>query len=270
MGFFDTTRPLVFAHRGGCALGPENTLAAFDRGARTGADGLELDVRLSADGVAVVHHDPTLDRTTDAIGTVASKTAAELARLDAACRFGADEGFPWRGQGFGVPTLAAVLKRYPNARIIAEMKDDVREMGEAVARDIRAAGAVDRVCVAGFGANALRGARETLPDLTTSAHQAEVRAALYRSWLHWPVRPTQYRGYQIPERAGRIRVVSPRFVRHAHEADLRVQVWTVDTSNDMERLLGWGVDALISNRPDLAVAVRDRWVAGRGERRAVG
>jgi glycerophosphoryl diester phosphodiesterase len=94
--------------------------------------------------------------------------------------------------------------------------------------------------------------------MATSACRWDVRLALYRSWLHWPVRHAEYGGYQVPETAGTIRVVSPTFVRHAHAAGLEVQVWTVDEVADMERLLGWGVDALISNRPDVAVSVRDR------------
>src|SRR5207244_12953013 len=78
--FFNARRPLVFAHRGGSALAPENTMAAFDRGLELGADGLELDVRLTRDGVVVVHHDRTLERTTNLSGPAASRTAAELAR----------------------------------------------------------------------------------------------------------------------------------------------------------------------------------------------
>ncbi len=81
--FFTARRPLVFAHRGGSALAPENTIAAFDRGLALGADGLELDVHLSRDGVVVVHHDRTLERTTNLAGPVASRTADELARADA-------------------------------------------------------------------------------------------------------------------------------------------------------------------------------------------
>src|SRR5262245_1416540 len=111
MGFFDSSVPLVFAHRGGCAIGPENTLAAFDRGVAAGADGLELDVRLSSDGIPVVHHDPNLDRTTNLSGPVANYTAEQLKRADAAYRFGSDHGHPLRGQGVGVPTLAEVLGR---------------------------------------------------------------------------------------------------------------------------------------------------------------
>src|SRR6185503_13945789 len=80
-------RPLVFAHRGGSALAPENTIAAFDNGLALGADGLELDVHLSRDGVVVVHHDPTLERTTNARGAIRLKTAAELAGIDAGYQF---------------------------------------------------------------------------------------------------------------------------------------------------------------------------------------
>ena len=79
--------PLVFAHRGGRALGPENTLAGLDLGMAAGADGLEFDVRVSRDGVPVLHHDPDLDRCTNACGPVESRTAAELARVDAAYWF---------------------------------------------------------------------------------------------------------------------------------------------------------------------------------------
>ena len=107
---------------------------------QAGADGLELDVHLSADGVPVVHHDATLDRTTSASGPVAARTAAELARVDAGCRFAAGGAFPFRNQGIGVPTLAEVLRRYPDVPVIVEMKVDSAEMGEAVAREVRARG----------------------------------------------------------------------------------------------------------------------------------
>ena len=275
MPFFESSRPLVFAHRGGCALGPENTLAAFDLGLAAGADGLELDVQLSSDGVAMVHHDDTLDRTTHAAGPVRARSAAELSRIDAGCRFvRADDVQPHAAGGGGatpaadatltrIPTLRDVLARYPHTRIIIEMKVDSEAMGHAVANDVRAAGAVERVCAAGYGLRSLRAVRHTLPGLATSAAYPEVRLALYRSWARWPVRRVEYGGYQIPEFAGRLRVVSRRFVRHAHTAGLKVQVWTVDTEPDMKRLLGWGVDALISNRPDLAVRVRDGHVTER-------
>jgi glycerophosphoryl diester phosphodiesterase len=264
--FFESPRPLVFAHRGGMALGPENTIAAFDAGLATGADGLELDVRLAADGVPVVYHDATLDRTTNAAGPVAERTSAELARVDAAYHYAVDGRFPLRGAGVGIPALAEVLRRYPDARVVIEMKDDVEQLGEAVTRVVRAADAVDRVCAAGFSARVVRAARLTEPSMATSACQSEARLALHRTWIGWPVRNVAYHGYQLPEWAGRLHVVTPRFVRYAHLSGLKVQVWTVDVEPDMRRLLDWGVDALISNRPDLAVCVRDKWCTEAAER----
>lgn len=257
MTFLNSSRPLVFAHRGGCLLGPENTIASFDLGMAAGADGLELDVHLSSDGVVVVHHDDHLDRTTDATGAIAARTAAELARVDAGCRFTAAGAFPFRGQGVGVPMLREVLRRYHDALVIVEMKVDSREMGEAVAREVRQAGAAGRVCAAGYGMRSAAAARAALPEMASSASRPEAQMAVYRSLARWPVRRVPYGAYQVPERAGWIRVVSPRFIRHAHAATLKVQVWTVDEEEDMRRLLDWGVDALISNRPDLAVKVRD-------------
>jgi glycerophosphoryl diester phosphodiesterase len=262
MSLFDTSRRLVFAHRGGCALGPENTIAAFDLGIAAGADGLELDVHLSSDGVVVVCHDDTLERTTGASGLVRSWSAAELGRLDAGCRFRDRRGdYPFRERGVGVPAFREVLRRYPSIPLIVEMKVDSAEMGRAVAAEVRDAGAQHRVCAAGYGQRALDAARAALPEMPTSAGHAEVRLAVYRSLAHWPVRQVPYGIYQVPERAGLIRVVSPRFLRHAHAAGLRVQVWTVDDEADMRRLLEWGADGLISNRPDAALRVRDEWQA---------
>ncbi len=260
--FYDSSFPLVFAHRGGCALGPENTIAAFDLGMAAGADGLELDVHLSADGVVVVHHDDTLDRTTNASGPITGRTAAELARVDAGFRFVQHGRFSFRDSDIGVPTLREVLERYRDTRVIVEMKMDEAELGRAVANEVKRAGAVDRVCAAGYGRRSADAARAALPEMASSACHSEVRLALYRSWLRWPARHVAYGGYQVPEFAGPTRVVSPRFVRDAHHAGLKVQIWTVDDETDATRLLQWGADGLISNRPEMAVAVRNRQLPG--------
>jgi glycerophosphoryl diester phosphodiesterase len=257
---FDQSRPVVLAHRGGCALGPENTVAAFDLGLAAGADGIELDVHLSADGVPVVHHDETLDRTTDATGAVAARTARDLAGVDAGFRFESHNAFPFRGRGIGVPTLREVFERYPTALTTIELKVDTPALGEAVAREVIRAGALSRVCIAGYGVHAAQAARAGLPGVACSACLPEVRAALYRSWVWWPPGNVRYGGFQVPETSGRHRIVSRRFVRYAHSAGLKVHVWVVDDEGDMERLLGWGVDGLITDYPGLAVQVRDRWL----------
>lgn len=244
-------------------MGPENTIAAFDIGMSTGADGLELDVHLSADGVVVVHHDGTLDRTTDASGPVAARTAAELAAVDAGYRFTRNGSYPFRGQGIGVPTLDEVLRRYRGIPTIIEIKVYSPAMGEAVAAAIQRANALDYVCVAGYGRASARAARAALPGVAASAHQGEVRMAVYRSMLRCPVRRAAYQTYQVPECAEATRIVTPRFIRDAHAAGLKVQVWTVDEEADMRRLLEWHVDGLISNRPDVAVHVRDEFLAAK-------
>jgi len=232
--FFASARPLVFAHRGGGALAPENTLVAFDNGIALGADGLELDVHLSRDGVVVVHHDATLDRTTTLCGHVGERTTDELARAD-------------------VPTLASVLGRYRDAPIIIELKVNSIAMAEAVIDTVRRADAVPRVCLGSFGLRVLRAVRALEPAIATSAAREEVRFALYRSWCRWPVSRAAYGGYLVPEWSGQTRVVSTQFVEDAHRAGLGVQVWTVDTEEEARRLLDWGVDGLITDRPDIIV-----------------
>jgi glycerophosphoryl diester phosphodiesterase len=237
--FFSGERPLVFAHRGGAALAPENTMAAFDNAVELGVDGIELDVRLSRDGAVIVHHDSTLDRMTALSGPVSQRTVDEL-------------------RAAGVATLADVLARY-RVRVIVELKENTLALARAAIGVITAANAVDRVCVGSFGLRVLRAVRVGAPAIATSAARLEVRWALYRSWCRWPVAAgASYRGYQIPERSGAIRVVSRRFVEEAHRAGLSVQVWTVNRESDARRLLAWGVDALITDRPDIMVPLIKR------------
>jgi glycerophosphoryl diester phosphodiesterase len=236
-----SSRPLVFAHRGGSKLGPENTIPAFDRGLAAGADGLELDVHLSRDGLVVVHHDRLLDRTTRASGPIRERTAVELAAFD-------------------VPTLRQVLERYPQERIIIELKEPSADLSRGVIDEVRRAAAMARVCLGSFSRLALRAARALDPHVATSAARLEVRLALYRSWINLSPGRVPYQAFQVPETSGNTRVVSPRFVRVAHRAGVVVQVWTVDNPDDIRRLLDWGVDGIISDRPDVAVEVVRGWM----------
>jgi glycerophosphoryl diester phosphodiesterase len=258
---FRAGRPLIFAHRGGSKLAPENTIAAFDTGMACGADGLELDVQLSADDIPVVIHDATLDRTTDGTGPVSDRTAAQLAEVDAGYHFAPDRGFPFRGRGQGIPTLVEVLTRYPRARLIVEVKGRSPRAGQIVARLLREHGAVDRACVGSFQPATVEAVRAFDPAIVTSASEPESRRTLYRSWFAWPSAPFRpYAAFQVPERAGRLRVVSPRFVRQVHREGQVLQVWVVDAPEQARKLLDWGVDGLITDRPDVLVGLRDDWV----------
>lgn len=254
---FYTRDKLVFAHRGGAKLAPENTMPAFANGLALGSDGIECDIHLSRDGVPVVFHDKTLDRTTNASGPVSARTAEELSRVDAGYQFMALDGSrPFRGRGIGVPRLETVLTEFREVRVIIEMKQGEPALARAVADVLRRTNAVDRVCVGSFYRRGLAVLRAEHPAIATSASENEARWTLYRSWCRWPfgaARP--YCAFQVPEHAGRLRVVSPAFVAQAHRDGARVDVWVVDAPEDMRRLFSWGVDGVITDRPDVAVPI---------------
>lgn len=255
--------PLVFAHRGGSKLRPENTIAAFDHGLALGADGLEFDVRLSSDGVPMVHHDETLDRTTSGTGRLSAYSADALQQLDAGHHFRDLTGGAWSGKGCRIPRLQEVLARYAAIPIIMELKGTDPEVARRAVDEVRAAGAIGRVCFAGFDDGVVRAARAVSGDIVSSAASDEIRWFLYRSWVAAAPRRTVFKAFQVPEMAGSLRVVSRRFVRAARRAGVPVAVWTVDDPADMERLLDWGVRGLISDRPDLAVPIVRRWRSSR-------
>ena len=255
-------RPIVYAHRGGAGLAPENTMVAFDTGLASGADGIELDVRLSLDGEAVAMHDPTLDRTTDVTGPVDARTAAELARLDAGYRFASDGAYPFRGRGIGVPSLGTVLDRYRDTALLVELKSSDPRLAKAVVDAVHAAGAARRVTVGSFQKGALDAVRALDPALPTGADTDDVRTLLAGSAGGGVVVAPAYAAFQVPEIYAGTRVVTPEFVARAHEAGIAVMVWTVNQEADMRRLLEWGVDGLITDRPDLAVPIVRGWRAG--------
>jgi glycerophosphoryl diester phosphodiesterase len=231
---------------------------AFDHGLALGADGLEFDVHLSRDGVVVVHHDATLERTTNGRGRISDFTADDLAQVDAAHWFtpiGSRTEYPFRGQGHGIPRLQTVLARYAGIPIIIELKDSDPRLVERTIDALREANAIDRAALGSFYWRALNHAREDEPRLRTGSSREETRWALYRSRLRWPVRRAAFQEFQVPEAVGGTTVVTPRFIAHAHRAGLPVKVWTVDDRHDIRRLIEWGVDGLISDRPDIAVDV---------------
>ena len=258
---FYTRDKLVFAHRGGAKLAPENTMVAFANGVALGSDGIECDVHLSRDGVPIVFHDKTLERTTDAAGPVAARTADELLQVDAGFHFVALDGsMPFRGRRIGVPRLETVLAEFRDVRVIIEMKSGEPALARAVAEVVRRVEAVERVCVGSFYQEGLQVLRAECSEIATSASQNEARWTLYRSWCRWPVGAARpYCAFQVPEHAGRLRVVSPGFVTQAHRDGTRVDVWVVDAAEDMRRLFGWGIDGVITDRPDIAVPITRDW-----------
>jgi glycerophosphoryl diester phosphodiesterase len=254
-------RPLVFAHRGGAALAPENTIAAFDRGLECGADGLEFDVQLSKDGVPVIMHDPTVDRTTNGTGAVADLTAAELAALDAGFHFGTAEDRPWRGRCGGVPTLREVLSRYAGTELIVELKTADPRLPHLAVDMIRAAGLSERVRIGSFHESALKAVRELAPELRTGADANEIKGGVAATIFDATADPLPFYAFQVPEVFGGQRIVTQEFVARARTSGVGFTVWIVNEPSDICRLLDWGVTEVITDRPDVAVPTVHDWHA---------
>jgi len=234
-------------------------MEAFERSLALGADGLELDVHLSADGVPVVIHDDLLQRTTNGTGPVCARRAEELDALDAGYHFDSAAGYPQRGRGVCVPRLAEVLRRFPDIPIIIELKVNGTRMAGAVVETLREADAIDRVCLGSFYGRVLRAVRQLEPAIATGASREETRWAVYRTRVYLPIGRGAYRAYQVPEMSAGTRVISQRFVKAAHDAGKIVEAWTVDDPAAIRRLLAWGVDDLMTDRPDVAVPLVKAW-----------
>lgn len=253
--------PLGFAHRGftppeagqGVGHAWENTLPAFAHALELGLRHLETDVHATADGVAVVLHDPDLTRTTGRAVPVGRLTWAELGEVRVAGTH-------------RVPRIEEVLDAFPDAVLNVDVKDPraVRPFADAV----RAADAGDRVLVASFDGRRARAVQHLAPGVARSAGMAASTGARLAAALE-RVSPRLGRrlllqaaggadALQLPERAHRVDVVTPRLVHLAHEVGVQVHVWTVDDPADMDRLLDLGVDGLMSDRADLLSQVLAR------------
>src|SRR5215203_1776262 len=247
--------PVNIAHRGGAEIAPENTLEGFREGLRVGAGVLELDVHTTADGHVVVIHDATVDRTTESTGAVREMTLAEIKRLDAGYRFTRDGGrsFPYRDKGIRVPTLEEVYDEFVEVPINVEIKGDRPGIEEAVWRIIEAAGAGERTLVVSESTSTIRRFRGASGGRVATASSSVELILLYlltRLGLSGLSKP-RYQALQGPETYHGLRIVTLGFIRAAHERGLRVDVWTIDTEADMRRLLGYGVDGIMTDRPDV-------------------
>lgn len=221
---------------------------------------LEMDVRCTRDGEVVVIHDETVDRTTDGKGRVQDLSWAELRELDAGHAFKGPGGtHPFRGSGVRIPRFEEVLEAFPHTRLNVEAKDGRSAPGLVAA--ILEHGAQDRVLVAAEREKNRR-AVVGYPGPWGASRAQLIRFVLL---IHTPFSRRYTPGcdaLQVPERHLGLRVLTGRFLREAHRRNLPVHVWTVDKPADMRRLVGWGVDGIQTDRPDLLASVLTE-VAGR-------
>jgi glycerophosphoryl diester phosphodiesterase len=249
-------KPVNIAHRGGKDIVPENTLEGFREGLRVGTDVLEFEVHLTADGHLVAIHDDTVDRTTDGSGPVREKTLRELKGLDAGHWFTRDGGktYPYRGQGITIPALEEIYREFSDVPVNVEIKEDQPDIERSLWQVVEQAEATDRTLVVSGKTSIIRRFREVSGGRVatgSSAMEILVFDLLRRLRLSRLLRPS-YRALQVPEGYRNIlRLVTPSFVRSAHQLGVRVDVWTINTEPDMRRVLGYGVDGIMTDRPDI-------------------
>jgi glycerophosphoryl diester phosphodiesterase len=235
--------PAIIGHRGACAAAPENTLAAFNLAASLGADAVELDAKLSKDGIPIVMHDPTVDRTTDGHGRVCDLTLADLKSLDAGS---------WKDSVFSgerVPTLAEVFEAVAGRLWINVELTNYTTRGDgleaAVVRLIQKMGLQRRVLLSSFNPFAIRNAKRIDPSLPVGQLTAhDMPRYLRDAWLA-PFVPHEARHPDVVQ-------LKQKGVDHYRRRGHRVNVWTVNNPDDMRAFARQGVDGLITDSPDAA------------------
>ncbi len=261
-GYFAGTTPRVFGHRGAAGLAPENTLPSFALALALGADMLELDVHASRDGVVVVCHDPTLERTTDGTGAIRERSLYELQQLDAGYHYTRDgRDYPYRGHGLRIPALEALLKDYPLAYCNIEIKQAEPSIVAQVVEVIHRLGAQHRVLLAAEDDTIMQEIHHLAGDIVTSFSAVEVADFIGRVQTgNWAGYRPSGRALQIPPRFNDIELVTADTVAAAHRNGLEVHVWTINDADETRRLLELGIDGIISDVPGLARVVVDAFV----------
>lgn len=234
--------PKVYAHRGFSTIAPENTIAAFNKALEIGATGIELDVQLSKDGVAMVFHDEKLDRTTDHRGLLANFTCAELKKYDAGSWFSKEYA------GEKIPTLEEVLELlsmapFTSVELNIELKTGIIDYPglEKIVLDLTHQYEMQsRTIFSSFNHYSLK----KLKELDSAARTG----ILYVSGIYEPWK------YAVKIGATALHPlfynIRPELVKMAHQAGLKLNPWTVDDPGMMKKMLQCGVDGIITNYPD--------------------
>lgn len=237
--------PLIIAHRGASAHAPENTLPAFSEAVRRGADAIEVDVRLSRDSMLVIHHDATINRTSDGSGTIAEMTFKELQRLDVGSHFSQD----FRNER--IPAFRELLRMLDERTLlIVEIKSQEEGIEQRVIDEITRSGKRPQTILKSFYPDAIRTFHRLAPDIRR----------IYVFALHWPLLnftfatvPRFENIFEIPAEYLQIHhfAVTRSFIRQAHSQDRKVIVWGVDSKESMKGMIDLGVDGIETDYPDV-------------------
>lgn len=242
----DAKRPLIFAHRGACKVAPENTLPAFQAALDLGADGIELDVQFSSDGKLVVIHNPTLEATTDGAGRVTAHTFEALRSLDAGRHFGSQFA------GTPLPALDEVLDLCKGRLLmnieLKSLSSNTANIGVDVVAAVRARDMANQVVISSFNPLALRRAKKAGPEIECALLTAPDLPGWMRAGLTFSYARADAVHPEFP-------MVDEAYMAWAARRKLPVRPWTVNETADMQRMIALGVDAIITDVPDVALAL---------------
>lgn len=266
-------RPIVYAHQGGALEAPSSTIASFRRAVALGCEALEMDVHCSRDGVLVVAHDDAVDATCDRQGVIARMDWTDLKALDNAHWFvdgmGAVTGqrldaYQLRGRApgdsdYGIARLEDVLEQFPNTFLNFDIKETaptVSSYEHKLAKTLRRFNRSTDVIVASFHDRALDIFQSFAPEIHTSLGPRDSLAIglAIRGEADEIDFPESCVALQLPTHFGRTEILDAEFIAGAHDRMMAVHAWTIDDADEMQRLLGRGVDGLISDRPSVAIA----------------
>lgn len=248
-------RPVI-GHRGNRAHAPENTIESFVQAVAAGADAIEFDVHVSADGIPVVCHDPDVSRTTDGTGEISRMTFAELRRLDAGARFTPDKGntFPYRGLGHRIPSVEEVVEAFPSTPLLIEIK--TLSAAAALRKVLESRHAEDRTVLDSFDSRALRFFTDS--NIAVGAARADVARLMAEVLLHLPLTPFAFKALCVPLEFYGLPIPVRRFARIAPSQNCVVHVWTINDPKVATSLWLDGVSGIISDDPATMLRARAR------------
>lgn len=256
--YFDGRGFEVIAHGAGQGLQPKNTLEAALMATQVGADIIEIDIHATRDGVLVLSHDDTVDDMTNGSGLIREMDFAQLQQLDAAQGFLVEKNRPLVGRGIRIPALSAVFDALPAAHYIIEIKQPEPPIHDALCQLVRQRGMQNQVLVGSFFTEPLAAFRRACPEVATSMSQGEVTQLVLLEKIglsHLYDLPGV--ALQLPMTSGGITIVTDSFLAAMQARGVRVQIWTINSLDEMRALMAMGVDGIITDYPDRLVRLRD-------------
>lgn len=255
ISYFKNSQLSVIAHRGGRGLRPGNTIEAALNAIQIGADVIEIDVHLTADGILVVRHDDVIDTTTTGSGRISEMDITDIQLHEVGFH---EFDFPDAKvlEDIRVPTLESMFKELPDERYLIELKPNNQNTADALCKLVTDYGLQESVIVGSFHSSALKYFRETCPAIPTSMGQSEmtVLVLLERLQLGHLFKSSSY-SIQVPISYGGIKILSPSLVELAHKLNMRVDVWTVNDTDSMRHIIDMGVDGVITDYPDRLLSI---------------